>query len=310
MVSLIQGGDAFHPGDWGAYLDVLTRELGDWARAGTEKLPNLIIALGVMVAFGVASRYVGLGVRRLARRTSANEAIVSLTSSVTRVAIVLAGLCVALGTLGLQKTVFSLLAGAGVVGLALGFAFQDLASNLIAGVAMGFRKPFKIDDIVETNGHFGFVHKLNLRNTLVRTFAGQIVVIPNKEVFENPLVNYTMTGRRRIEIDVGVAYDSDLERCSEVAREAVESLDFLHPEEDVQVIAKGFGESSIELGVRYWIALPSEVGYPAARHRGLLAVKRAFDEEGIVIPFPIRTLAPDEALLRALPPPEEGDGEG
>ncbi len=269
---------------------ILVDKLTSWAEAAVAGLPNLVVAVAVLALFVVAGRLTSGLVRRIAKEVSEAEAIVRLMTRLTRYAIVVLGFIVALGILGLQKTVFSVLAGAGVVGLAIGFAFQDLAANFIAGIVMGLRKPFDVGDIIRTNDHMGTVRAINLRNTLLETFSGQLVIVPNKEVFENPLVNYSAEGLRRVEIEVGVAYDSDLERAAAIVREAVEHLDFLAPDTDVTVVAEEFGGSSINFTVRYWIEYPGEVGYPAARHAGIVAIKKAFDEHEIDIPFPIRTL--------------------
>lgn len=124
-------------------------------------------------------------------------------------------------------------------------------------------------------------------------------MIPNKEVFEKPLVNYSMSAKRRIDIEVGVTYETDLEKAVEVATGAIEELDFLLEGEPVEVLARGFGGSSIDFSVRYWIDVEGEVAYPRARHAGVLAIKRAFDANGIEIPFPIRTL--DLSRARGVP---------
>ena len=135
----------------------------------------------------------------------------------------------------------------------------------------------------------GFVETINLRNTIVRTLDGKRVIVPNRMVFENPLINYHSHGKRRVEIPVGVAYDTDLQRATRVAREAVEELGFRAEATEVEVLAEGFGASSIDFLVRYWIPFPG-MDYFDARHEGVLAIRRAFDEHGISIPFPIRTL--------------------
>ena len=90
-----------------------------------------------------------------------------------------------------------MLAGAGVVGLALAFAFQDIAANFISGIFISFRKPLHIDDIVKIGDYMGRVEEINLRDTVLRTFQGQMVIIPNKNVFQNPIENYSMLGKRR-----------------------------------------------------------------------------------------------------------------
>jgi small conductance mechanosensitive channel len=267
-------------------------------------LPNLVAAVVVMAGFVLLSRATARGVSRLMDRASQTEVIVRLMASLSRAAVLGAGFVIALGVLGLQKTVLSLLAGVGVIGLALGFAFQDMAANLMAGIALGIRRPFDIGDVIRTGDIDGAVKEIALRTTTIQTFTGQLVLIPNRQVFERPLMNFTRLGVRRVDVEVGVAYDSDLEEVATVARHAIEQLPFLAPDRPVDVLAKGFGGSSIDFVVRYWIPDTGDVSFPVAGHRGILALKRAFDAAGIEIPFPIRTLdlAPAaRAALRAAP---------
>lgn len=272
-----------------ASLQPLIEKLQSWLEGAIAILPNMVVAVGVIALFVVLASVGRRITTRLAEQTDASVAITRLLSTIVQYSIVIAGFLVALGIVGLQKAVVSILAGAGVAGLAIGFAFQDLAANFIAGIAMGFRKPFAIGDIVRTNDFYGRVGDINMRNTVLRTFDGERVIIPNKDVFENPLINYNTNGTRRVEVDVGVGYDTDLEQATEIAREAAEALDFRAADTDVQVVSHEFGGSSINFKVRFWIDYP-ETNFVVARHQGVLAIKRAFDAADIEIPFPIRTL--------------------
>lgn len=275
--------------DLQATLQPLMEKLQGWLDGAVAMLPNLIVAAVAMALFVIVARMGKRLAARLGARLGANRAIVSLIATVVQYGLLAVGTLIVLGIVGLQKAVISILAGAGVAGLAIGFAFQDLAANFIAGVVMGFRQPFQIGDLVRTADFVGFVETINLRNTIVRTLDGQRVIVPNRMVFENPLINYHSHGKRRIEIPVGVAYATDLRRATEVARQAVEGLGLRAEGTGVEVVAEGFGASSIDFLVRYWIRFPG-TDYFDARHEGVVAIKRAFDEHDISIPFPIRTL--------------------
>lgn len=281
--------------NWKEEFQPVIDRLESWYDAALANLPNAIVALVVMLAFGLVSKLVAKATERGVGRVSHSQAITNLLTAIARTLVVAIGVVVALGVLELQDAIFSLLAGAGVVGLALGFAFQDVASNLIAGVYMGLRRPFVIGDLVETADTFGTVKRINLRNTIVEAFDGSRVIIPNRTVFENPLVNHTTTPQRRITIPVGVAYETDLERAVKVGEEAVSALDFVLDDPPVTVLAREFGASSIDLDVRLWIDATGDVDWLTARHRALLAIAAAFRDEGIEIPYPIRTLDLDRA---------------
>ncbi|MDQ8187640.1 mechanosensitive ion channel family protein [Pelagicoccus sp. SDUM812002] len=278
--------------------NILSEKLTRWYELLVSHLPNAVAALVIFAIFFVlasVSRRIG---QRLFARAFDTGAIAQLISTILRVAVLLVGLFIGLGVLGLQKTVLSLLAGAGIVGIALGFAFQDLAENLIAGITMGIRKPFKTGDLIETHGELGHVASLNLRNSILINFSGQRIIIPNKHVFQSKLVNYSQTGERRIEIDVGVSFDTDIGNAAEIAQDAIRSHcgDWLHPQKDVEAFALRFDSSSISLSVRYWIKYPGEQSYFAAIHEGVKTISEAFRDNDIEIPFPIRTLKTSEDL--------------
>jgi small conductance mechanosensitive channel len=186
--------------------------------------------------------------------------------------------------------VTSLLAGVGVVGLALGFAFQDIAANFMSGFMMAMRRPFTVGDLVEVGGKRGKVEAIALRATELQTLDGLSVMIPNKDVFQSPIINFTRTNTRRVDIPVGVAYSDDLDSVREKARSAVEDLSHRVPDRDIDVLFDEFGSSSINLTVRVWLDQSDEMTYRAARSEAIIAIKKTFDDNNISSPFPIRTL--------------------
>lgn len=120
---------------------------------------------------------------------SENKAVNRLISTIMTVVIVIIGLFISLGVLGLDKTVTSLLAGAGVAGLAIGLAFQESLINTISGIVLAVRKNIRLGEHIESNGYNGKVKAVNLRETIIETIEGQMVIIPNKSVIQNPLIN-------------------------------------------------------------------------------------------------------------------------
>ena len=273
-------------------LETLVGKLQSWVEAFIEMLPNLVVAILVLVTFWFISRLVHKGICRALDRVQTNTAARDLMARIISVAIVLLGVVVALGVLNLDKALASILAGAGVVGLALGFAFQDLASNLISGVglAVNQRWPFKIGDLVETNDVFGIVKKIQLRTSTIETLDGKIVILPNKQIYQSKVVNHSATGRRRVDVECGISYGDDLEKVTSVVQKAMEDLDGRDESRDVQFFFSGFGDSSINFVVRFWIEYEQQTDFLRAQSDGVLALKKALDENDIMIPFPIRTL--------------------
>ncbi len=272
------------------FWQLINEKLERWVEASIKHLPNIAVAIFIAMAFGLLAKIVGNLAHRVLSRTFDSTQIVGLLTSIIKVAIATAGIFIALDFIGLRGTVTSLLAGAGIVGLAIGFAFQDITENLIAGIAMGVRKPFQIGDVIEAEGVFGNIEAINLRNTHVMTFFGQREIIPNKILFRNILTNYSVNGHRRIEVPVGISYADDPQQAAEVLTEAVNEFDFVIRKDETGVWAESFGDSSINLLVWFWIEYPGEPGFLAARHQVIVAIQRALSDANILIPFPIRTL--------------------
>tara|TARA_Y100000296_G_scaffold24286_1_gene28651 strand:- start:2780 stop:3766 length:987 start_codon:yes stop_codon:yes gene_type:complete len=269
---------------------LVSKKLEGWIEGAITLLPNIVVAFLIAIVFGVIAKAAGNVLGKVMRRTFESRQIAGLLTSIIKSLIILAGIFIALDFVGLKGTVTSLLAGAGIVGLAIGFAFQDMTENFIAGVAMGIRKPFEIGDVIEAEGVFGNVKEINLRNTLVETFYGQLEVIPNKILFRNILTNYSSLGYRRLEIPVGISYADDIEQAADVLTEAMNKKDYVIRKEETAVYAESFGDSSINLLLWFWIRYPGEPGFMVVRHDAINTVKKVLDENDILIPFPIRTL--------------------
>ena len=270
--------------------DLVVGKLEAWLSTAIEMLPNMALALLVLILFYVVGRLLRNFVRTLLEKATTNKTVIDLAETVMSVIIIGIGVFFALSILNLDGTVTSLLAGAGIIGLALGFAFQDIAANFISGLLLSIRHPFGIGDIIKSNDYYGTVQKLNLRNTIIKTPQGQIVYIPNKVVYENPFTNYTKNYERRIDLECGISYGDDLEKVKKVATEAIESIEQRNSARDVEFFFKEFGGSSINFVVRFWVDFRTNADFWAPQSEAIMVLKKAFDENDIMIPFPIRTL--------------------
>ena len=199
----------------------------------------------------------------------------------------LVGITYALRTLGIDLgPVFAL---AGVAGLALALGLQDLVENLIAGAYLLARRPFRVGDEIETNSVFGTVRDINLRTTVISLPDGSIAYLPNGSVWKNTIINQTEEGHRRSSLSVGVAYDSDLDQVEELLAAAARSVENVLTEPAPFAVLDEFGDSSIDFKVFFWHG-SRESQERIVSHHVAKAVKRAFDEAGVNIPFPIRTI--------------------
>lgn len=273
-------------------VEELSQKMLTWAEAGAKMIPNFILALLVIGATYVVVKVVGKGLDKVLKKTNAfnHPQLTSLGVTLGKIALWAAGLFVALTVLNLDKTVTSMLAGLGIIGLALGFAFKDLATNFMAGIMMTIRKPFRVGDVIEAKGPdiTGKVEKIDLREVLVRKFDGELAIIPNKEVYENTIISRAVP-QRRVSVEVGVSYGDDLEAAMEALKNGLEKID-PRANRGVEVFYKEFGGSSINLDCRVWIDQTDQPNWLETRSKMVIAMKRALDDANCTIPFPIRTL--------------------
>ena len=271
-------------------LKLVFEKLTSWYELSIKLLPNFIVAILVLGTFYLLSSWIKNSSQKIFRTGLKSKPLSGLLSTITQFVIMALGLFIALGVLNLDKTVTSLLAGAGVIGLALGFAFQEIASNFVSGIFIAFKEPYKIGDIVEIEGFVGRVKTINLRTTILETFQGIEVYVPNKSMFTKPLQNISGTPKRRVDIKVGVSYAEDLRQVTALIKTSLKSLRHRLQESPVEVFFQEFGDSSINCEVRIWITYPNHQAYLETTHETIVRIKEAFDDNGISIPFPIRTL--------------------
>lgn len=271
-------------------VNILLDKLQDWGTNTISILPNLVAALVIFFVFKWIGKMVRKGVIKILSRTKLAQTIQMLIGLALQVLIVFAGLLIALSVLNLDKTVTSVLAGLGLVGLALGYAFQDIIANFVSGILISINKVIHIGDFIEADGKQGEVIATSLRTTTLITPQGQHVLIPNSAIFENTMTNFSVSGKRRVDIACGVAYSSDLEKVERVTREVVENLAARNTVEPVGFTYTEFGDSAINFTTNFWIAQTDAKHFFGAQNEAIKAIKARFDKEGFDIPFPIRTI--------------------
>lgn len=287
----------------------LIAKLQGWLDEFILGLPNFIIAAIVLSISIFVARNLKTIARKGLAKTGANKTVVGLLSNMLVAVFMLLSIFVILNILDLSDALTALLGTAGVAGLAVGLALQDPLVNLFSGVLMSVRDYYKIGDLVETNSYFGRILKINLRSTVILSPQGQEIIIPNKEVLQNPLINFSHNGKRRVDVSCGVAYGDDLEKVKEIAIRAIEEsgLD-IRETKPIEFFYTSFGGSSVDFTIRFWKNITAQADYLAAKSAAIIALKKAFDKNGITIPFPITTL--DFGVVGGLPinkiyPPEQ-----
>ncbi len=261
-------------------------------------LPRVGIACAVLAVFVVAGRLARPLVRRRlcrSRTPSFARVFAKLASSTMTV----------LGTLLAITIVFpsvrpvDVLTGAGVLTIAAGFAFQDILQNLLAGILLLFRQPFRGGDQVKVGDVVGTVEEINIRETVVKTFDGRRVLIPNASVYTDVISVQTAYGRIRAEFVVGVAYETNMSHAREVASAALAGVAGVLPEPVPEVLYGGLGQSAMQLQVLFWCDA-SQLEMLRTVDRAIQAVKVTFDREGIEMPTELVALQATASFAAAL----------
>ena len=271
-------------------VTLITNKLETWAEALIILLPNLVVAILVVLAFYLIARLIRNVAHRVLGRVSRNQAVNNLILTIVYAGVIIIGFFIALEIMKWDGAVTSLLAGVGIVGLALGFAFQDIAANFIAGVIIAVSNPFRVGDILESGDNFGTVKDINLRTTVFTTFQGVDVIVPNKKLLDEVVINYTSTNDRRVDLSVGVSYGDDLQKVKDITIAAVKAVSSINASRDVTLFYREFGDSSINFVVRFWCKTAQQLDFLQAQSDAIMAIKQAYDDNDIMIPFPIRTL--------------------
>ncbi|MDQ2863953.1 MAG: mechanosensitive ion channel [Bacteroidota bacterium] len=270
--------------------NLIMQKLTTWVHGFIKLLPNILIsAIILVVGFFIAKKIRKVAAKLIAR-VSPNKTLNNLFSSIVYVFLLGVVVFIVLTILNLDKAVTSILAGAGIAGLALALAFQDIAGNFISGVFISIRKPLHVGDIVKIKDYMGKVEEINLRDTIVRTFQGQMVIIPNKDVFQNPIENYSLLGKRRFDLSIGISYGDDLHKVIDVTLAAVKGIECLSQDDEPTMFYKEFGGSSINFVIRLWVNTADQPEFLKVGSDAIMRIKKAYDENDIMIPFPIRTL--------------------
>ncbi len=261
-----------------------TNRLADKLERWIAYLPLIPLAIGVLAVFVVIAWLLGRWSwpwRRLTR----NPFLRDIARKLTQAAVVLIGLLFALEILDAMALVGGVLGAAGVAGIAIGFAFRDLVENYIASVLLSIRQPFRPRDHVVIDGREGLVSAMNTRSTVLATFDGNIVRIPNAIVFKTALVNYSTDPRRRFEFDVGVGYDVDLARAIDVGAEMLAGTPGVLDDPAPFGLVQKLGDSSITLRLFGWVD-QTKHDFGRVRSAAMQQVKAEYDRLDIDMPEP------------------------
>ena len=272
-------------------MDKIIEKLESWKDIFLKNIPNIAIAIVVLLIAYFASRYISSLVEKIIGSRIKQRTVKNLVSRIVSAVVFLIGLYIAMSVLKFDDTLKTIISAAGVSGIVIGLALQGTLSNTISGVVLSFRKNLNLGNWVETNGYAGEVIDINLNYFVIKEADNNMVVIPNKTILENPFKNFSLTTKMRITIECGVEYSADLERVEELTKEVITShFNQKKLEKKVEFHFTEFGDSSINFICRFWVDSENALEKLKAKSKAIIEIKKAFDKEGINIPFPMRTV--------------------
>lgn len=270
-----------------------------------NQLTNLIKALPLLlvgiVLFAIVSWFGSWlsNRQRIWQRLTPNPFVAELLSQTVKIVFIVFGLILALSLIGAETILGTLLGGAGVIGIAVGFAVKDSIENYIASLMLSIRQPFRARDHVKINEYQGIVVRLTSRATILMTLDGNQLRIPNAEVFKGIILNYTKNPERRFTFELGVDANDDPLAAIKVGLDAICTLEFVLDKPKANAVITNVGDSNIVLEFQVWVD-QSEADFSKARSIAIRETKHALENEGFSLPEPIYRLRFNEKVEKAL----------
>jgi len=262
--------------DWNQLLDLLQTK-------GIDFGINVIIALAI---FYFGKMFISLavrGLRNVMRRQEVDKTLETFVTNLVRMVLLVVVVIAAIGQLGIETTSFIAIFGA--AGLAVGLALQGSLSNFAAGVLIVLFRPYRVGDFVEAAGISGSVEKVQILTTVLKTGDNKQIIVPNGQIMDSIITNYSANDKRRVDMVVGVSYGDDLDKVRSTIEELVAADERILPEPACTIAVSALADSSVNFVVRPWV---KTADYWGVMFDLTEAIKKRFDKEGISFPFPQR----------------------
>ena len=255
-----------------------------------ECIPYFVASIIVILIFWFLSIVFKKVVYKLLGSRSRHQNLVKVFQRVGGALIIFIGFMIAMVIAVPGFTPAKLIGALGIGSVAIGFAFKDIFQNLLSGILLLISEPFRIGDQIVSGDYEGTVEDIKIRATTIKTYDGRQVVIPNSDLYTSALTVNTAYKQRRLQVAVGIGYEDDIEAAKAEILHALDKVESVSKKAQPSVIATGFGDSTIDLMVRWFIEDGTQANKVTSIHQVIVEIKSALDAAGVNIPFPIRTI--------------------
>ncbi len=260
--------------DWNQLLEIVKTQ-------GVDLAINLAIAIAI---FYVGKLVVGLivrGMRKVMQRQEVDKTLETFVSNLVRMVLMVVVIIAAISQVGIETTSFIAIFGA--AGLAVGLALQGSLSNFAAGVLIVLFRPYRVGDFVEAAGIAGVVEQVQILTTVLKTGDNKQIIVPNGQIMDSIITNYSANDTRRVDMVVGVSYDDDLDKVRATIQELIDAEERILEDPAPTIAVSALADSSVNFVVRPWV---KTADYWGVMFDLTEAIKKRFDDEGISFPFP------------------------
>ena len=267
---------------------------------GSEIFYQIIYTIGIIIGVIIVNKVIKRAVSRFAEETKLEAGVSKPVTKLLSVIVYIIAILSLLGIWGLKGTLTGLFAGAGIIGIVIGFATKDILSDLLAGLMLFFDKPFRIGDAININDLWGSVKDIGLRSTKLKTFDGKFVTIPNNKIAKSVVTNVSVYKEegRRLDLIVGVDYNTNLDKARKALEKSIKKLQkegMIKEEPKHRIFLDELAGSSINFKVMFWYSpeytKEKEMLFFEVKGKLIQTIKEQFEKQKINIPFPQVTLS-------------------
>ncbi|MEQ8819521.1 MAG: mechanosensitive ion channel family protein [Sumerlaeia bacterium] len=258
-------------------------EIRNLCKAFIRELPLIVVSLVVFILTWILVRWAASLSDSLLKRRFKNQILRSVAVKAIAVGLFVLGFYFVLRISGLTRLAVTLLSGTGVLGLIIGFAFRDIAENFLASILISVQRPFAMGDVVKIEDHLGIIQSVNTRSTLMMTFEGNHVQIPNTIIYKNVIINYTANPKARFDFMVGIGYDDLITEAQEVAMGVLKAHKAVLENPEPMILVEQLAASTVNMRFYFWVDISIHDGLKV-KSSVIRLTKVALTEAGISMP--------------------------